>query len=68
MKEIINNIQGVFIRTGYPYRSDLVSDLYILGYIGQEKDKENLRKDIASLLSDFKLSTEEAKKKYVNQS
>jgi hypothetical protein len=61
MKTIIDNLQGVFVKTNYPYRKEVLSDME---YIGQENDKKNIKKDITNLLFDLKLSVKEANMKY----
>jgi hypothetical protein len=53
MKTIIHNRQGVFAKDNHFYRKDVLSNM---DYIGQENDKKNLRKDVANLLFDLKLS------------
>jgi hypothetical protein len=63
----INNMQGIFIRTRPSHRRDIVSDLYMLSYIGHEHDKKNLGEDVSRIFSDLRLSAEEAKKKHINR-
>jgi tartrate dehydratase alpha subunit/fumarate hydratase class I-like protein len=63
MKTIINNMQGVFVKTNYLYRNDVLSDME---YIGQENDKKNIKKDITNLLFDLKLSVKEANLRWQN--
>jgi hypothetical protein len=61
MKEILYNMQGIFAKTNSTRRSGIVSDLYVLEYLGHANDRENIKRDISNLLFDFKSSVKAAK-------
>ncbi|GHT63208.1 hypothetical protein AGMMS50239_18680 [Bacteroidia bacterium] len=66
MRKIINNMQGIFIRSYYSSLNDILSDIYGLEYIGAKNDKKNISNDVSNLFLDLNFSIKEAKAKLNN--